>query len=172
MENNVKAMSVAQADSANAERAARVDLAAAFRLVALPPQLMNLVIGNQHIPSKTTRPMLLGEPSIEAHEHYSPKLSLKETRILRRLISGDSNKTIERNCSIAEATVKVHVKPIPRKIRVRNRTQAAIWAINNPSSMVGTTERLLAVPMKQQRFIGLMMNEVKPSPGNGGAHFH
>jgi len=35
---------------------------------------------------------------------------------------------------IAEATVKVHVKAILRKIRVRNRTQAAIWAMNNDAS--------------------------------------
>jgi two-component system nitrate/nitrite response regulator NarL len=34
---------------------------------------------------------------------------------------------------IAEATVKVHVKAILRKIRVQNRTQAAIWGANNRS---------------------------------------
>ena len=33
--------------------------------------------------------------------------------------------------NIAEATVKVHVKAILRRIRVHNRTQAAIWAISN-----------------------------------------
>jgi two-component system nitrate/nitrite response regulator NarL len=108
---------------------------------------MNLVFGNQQIPSMTTSPTLLGEPSIEADEHHSPKLSLRETCILRCLISGDSNKTIARNYSIAEATVKVHVKAILRKIRVRNRTQAAIWALNNPSSMDSTNERLLAAPI-------------------------
>jgi two-component system nitrate/nitrite response regulator NarL len=32
---------------------------------------------------------------------------------------------------ITEATVKVHVKAILRKIRVHNRTQAAIWGMNN-----------------------------------------
>jgi two-component system nitrate/nitrite response regulator NarL len=35
--------------------------------------------------------------------------------------------------AIAEATVKVHVKAILRKIRVQNRTQAAIWGANNRS---------------------------------------
>jgi len=33
--------------------------------------------------------------------------------------------------AIAEATVKVHVKAILRRIRVHNRTQAAIWAMSN-----------------------------------------
>ncbi|WP_169789521.1 LuxR C-terminal-related transcriptional regulator, partial [Skermanella aerolata] len=30
-----------------------------------------------------------------------------------------------------EATVKVHLKTLLRKIDVNNRTQAAIWAMNN-----------------------------------------
>jgi hypothetical protein len=33
--------------------------------------------------------------------------------------------------AMTEATVKVHIKTILRKIRVRNRTQAAIWAMSN-----------------------------------------
>ena len=49
------------------------------------------------------------------------------------LIEGDSNKSIARKIDIAEATVKVHVKAILRKIRVQNRTQAAIWGMNNGS---------------------------------------
>jgi hypothetical protein len=51
--------------------------------------------------------------------------------ILRCLIEGGSNKSIARKNDIAEATVKVHVKAILRKIRVHNRTQAAIWGMNN-----------------------------------------
>jgi two-component system, NarL family, nitrate/nitrite response regulator NarL len=46
------------------------------------------------------------------------------------LLNGDANKVIARKVDIAEATVKVHVKAILRKIRVQNRTQAAIWAMN------------------------------------------
>jgi two-component system nitrate/nitrite response regulator NarL len=51
------------------------------------------------------------------------------------LIEGDSNKLIARKIEIAEATVKVHVKAILRKIRVHNRTQAAIWAMSNGLSI-------------------------------------
>jgi two-component system nitrate/nitrite response regulator NarL len=32
---------------------------------------------------------------------------------------------------MTEATVKVHLKSVLRKIRVENRTQAAIWALAN-----------------------------------------
>jgi DNA-binding NarL/FixJ family response regulator len=61
----------------------------------------------------------------------APQLSPREISILRCLIEGDSNKSIARKIDIAEATVKVHVKAILRKIRAQNRTQAAIWGMNN-----------------------------------------
>src|SRR6202047_531022 len=64
---------------------------------------------------------------------FAPQLSTREKLILRCLIEGDSNKCIARKINIAEATVKVHVKAILRKVRVHNRTQAAIWAMNNES---------------------------------------
>jgi two-component system nitrate/nitrite response regulator NarL len=38
---------------------------------------------------------------------------------------------IARMHSVMEATVKVHMKSILRKIRVANRTQAAIWTLKN-----------------------------------------
>jgi two-component system nitrate/nitrite response regulator NarL len=51
--------------------------------------------------------------------------------ILRHLSQGRPNKVIAQEVGIAEATVKVHVKSILSKIGVINRTQAAIWAMNN-----------------------------------------
>src|SRR5258705_2383951 len=69
----------------------------------------------------------------DAKDPVLAQLSPREQTILRCLIEGDSNKSIGRKFDIAEATVKVHVKAILRKIRVHNRTQAAIWWINNGS---------------------------------------
>jgi DNA-binding NarL/FixJ family response regulator len=69
----------------------------------------------------------------EAASDVVPHLSTQEKRILSHLVSGDSNKVIARKVDSAEATVKVHIKAILRKIRVHNRTQAAIWAIANGS---------------------------------------
>jgi two-component system, NarL family, nitrate/nitrite response regulator NarL len=60
-----------------------------------------------------------------------PKLSHRENCILRCIVEGASNKVIARKIDITEATVKVHVKAILRKVRVRNRTQAAIWAMKH-----------------------------------------
>src|SRR3989442_11815798 len=70
---------------------------------------------------------------VTTDDAFAPQLSPREKSILRCLIEGDSNKCIARKIDIAEATVKVHVKAILRKIRVQNRTQAAIWGMNNGS---------------------------------------
>jgi two-component system nitrate/nitrite response regulator NarL len=72
---------------------------------------------------------------LEAESDDMPRLSARERCILNCLIEGDSNKVIARKIEIAEATVKVHVKAILRKIRVHNRTQAAIWAMSNGLSI-------------------------------------
>ena len=58
-------------------------------------------------------------------------LSEREEQVLKDLVKGHSNKIIGRNRDMAEATVKVHMKSVLRKIRVANRTQAAIWALEN-----------------------------------------
>ena len=55
------------------------------------------------------------------------RLSNREQMILMQLIQGASNKDIARELDIAESTVKVHVRSLLRKIRVANRTQAAMW---------------------------------------------
>jgi two-component system nitrate/nitrite response regulator NarL len=66
----------------------------------------------------------------------SPRiLSKRETDILQCLVQGQSNKIIARNLNIVDSTVKVHLKAILRKIRVQNRTQAAIWAVNHQDSV-------------------------------------
>jgi two-component system nitrate/nitrite response regulator NarL len=58
-------------------------------------------------------------------------LSPRESQILTCLVQGNSNKAIARIYNLSEATVKVHLKAILRKIKAHNRTQAAIWAIGH-----------------------------------------
>jgi DNA-binding CsgD family transcriptional regulator len=69
------------------------------------------------------------EPALRDMASLTP-LPTPQQSVLRRLIQGDSNKSIARKLAISEATAKVHVKSILRKIQVHNRTQAAIWAIS------------------------------------------
>jgi two-component system, NarL family, nitrate/nitrite response regulator NarL len=59
------------------------------------------------------------------------QLSPRENQVLICLAHGESNKGIARVCHISEATVKVHLKAILRKTNARNRTQAAIWAVEH-----------------------------------------
>jgi two-component system nitrate/nitrite response regulator NarL len=70
---------------------------------------------------------------VTTQEPTTPQLSPRERSILRCLMEGDSNKCVARKIGIAESTVKAHVQAILRKIRVRSRTQAAIWGMNNRS---------------------------------------
>ena len=71
----------------------------------------------------------------------SSSLSAREIEILRHLSSGRANKVIANDLQITEATVKVHVKGILRKIGATNRTQAAIWAIQNGFRPIYVTEK-------------------------------
>ena len=77
---------------------------------------------------------VLGQPAqvlTTTESSGAPSLSPQERRILRHLVEGLANKVIAHKTCISEATVKVHIKAILRKIRVHNRTQAAIWAVNS-----------------------------------------
>jgi DNA-binding NarL/FixJ family response regulator len=98
-----------------------------------PPAFLSsvLVAESDHL-SEAAAPDLDNQAILVTAEHaIVPQLSPREKTILHCLIEGDSNKCIARKIDIAEATVKVHVKAILRKIRVQNRTQAAIWGMNN-----------------------------------------
>lgn len=56
-------------------------------------------------------------------------LTDQERRILGLIAAGRSNKLIARELDIAESTVKVHVKHLLRKLGLRSRVEAAVWAV-------------------------------------------
>lgn len=70
------------------------------------------------------------------------KLSAREAEILSCLREGAPNKIIARKLDITEATIKVHIKSILRKIGVANRTQAAMWATGHLSPRGGAGQHL------------------------------
>lgn len=59
---------------------------------------------------------------------YDVPLTRREVQILRFLCRGNSNKEIAARLEISGETVKEHVQHILRKLKVGDRTQAAIWA--------------------------------------------
>ena len=86
----------------------------------LPKAILPLILEHKNEPRPAKTP-----------ESFAPQLSRRERLILRHLAEGLANKVIASEIGIAQATVKVHVKSILTKIGVVNRTQAAIWAMNN-----------------------------------------
>jgi two-component system nitrate/nitrite response regulator NarL len=62
-------------------------------------------------------------------------LTKQEGRILERLAAGKCNKLIGRELGIAEATVKVHLKKVYKKLNCHSRTQAANYFLNRQQAL-------------------------------------
>jgi DNA-binding NarL/FixJ family response regulator len=55
-------------------------------------------------------------------------LTKRELEVLKGLTEGKTNKQIARDLGLQEATVKLHIKNLYRKIGAPNRTVAALFA--------------------------------------------
>jgi two-component system nitrate/nitrite response regulator NarL len=100
-----------------------------------------VVLGERFIPADVGLALLNAQPrgdevgfgisaaAVPANDGLGGKsLSGREAQILHLITQGAANKVIVRELGLAEATVKVHVKAILRKVKVSNRIQAAMWA--------------------------------------------
>lgn len=58
-----------------------------------------------------------------------PKLTGRESEVLKQLALGLSNREIGQALGISYETVKEHVQHILRKLDVSDRTQAAVWVV-------------------------------------------
>jgi len=98
----------------------------ALELVMLGETFLPASIGFalfDRIAARKSKLMVIGGDPAAAN-----RFSDRERQILRLLTTGASNKLIARELGLAEATVKVHLKAVLRKVRAENRTQAAMWA--------------------------------------------
>jgi len=105
----------------------------ATRTDAMIKSLELIVLGERIFPAHV---LTIGDTSAEAYaatrlnDDSQMKLfglSARELEVLRSLGEGKSNKEIARQLDISDETVKVHVKAILRKLRLKNRTKAALW---------------------------------------------
>lgn len=101
---------------------------------ALQQSLKLVLLGEKVFPTRLAALLVSGQ--VEAHRPATASadlegLSEREVQILRCLLNGHPNKVIAKKLNITEATVKVHLKGVLKKINAANRTQAAIWALNN-----------------------------------------
>ncbi|PCI58532.1 MAG: two-component system response regulator NarL [Gammaproteobacteria bacterium] len=61
-------------------------------------------------------------------------LTQRELENLKLLANGKSNKDIANKLGITEATVKVHVKNLLKKLGLKSRVEAALWAVEHKVS--------------------------------------
>jgi two-component system nitrate/nitrite response regulator NarL len=116
-----------------------LDLVMLGEVVFPSSELLNAILPSSEamVDCKENAPIAMPLPQAErlaeAKDSVIRTLSSREAEILQCLMEGAPNKVIARKLEVAEATVKVHIKAILRKIRVANRTQAAMWAVNHLS---------------------------------------
>ena len=91
--------------------------------------LETVLAGNISVPERFTsfasEPKKLSETEISATRRIG-SLTPQQFRIATLLAAGMLNKQIAWELEIAEATVKVHMSTILRKLNVQNRTQVAL----------------------------------------------
>ena len=63
------------------------------------------------------------------HDQEQANLSLREQEVLDLIATGKTNNDIAKYLYISVRTVKFHVSSIFAKLRVKNRTQAALWLL-------------------------------------------
>ena len=66
-----------------------------------------------------------------AEERNIEQLTRRERDILKLITQGMTNKAIARKLSITESTVKVHVKHLLKKMKLKSRVEAAVWALQS-----------------------------------------
>lgn len=79
-----------------------------------------------HAGSTEVPPRIAGRLAERAQR---PSLSPREHEVLQLLVRGRSNKEIGSHLAISEETVKSHLKTLFAKLKVRDRTDAAVSAV-------------------------------------------
>lgn len=69
--------------------------------------------------------------NIAKKPHHINKLSNREKEVLKEMAKGMTNKEIAEALFVSEKTIKTHVSHIFSKLQVSDRTQAAIYAMEN-----------------------------------------
>jgi two-component system NarL family response regulator len=73
--------------------------------------------------------MWMADPYTDGSYRAERPLTMREREILALVAAGDSTRAISEQLGIAPGTVKVHLTSIYRKLRVRNRVQAARYYV-------------------------------------------
>jgi len=129
--NTVLAMHNAGADGFCLTSSSREVLIKSLELVVLGHTVLPSALVLTILRKRVSRPERSSDSvaaKIKGSHLNTRNISPREAEVLGCLAEGLSNKVIAQKLDIAEATIKVHVKAILRKIGATNRTQAAMWA--------------------------------------------
>lgn len=98
--------------------------------------IRHVVSGDSIISPEMTSKLVMKLRRDSYHPHQSvasdvESLTPRERETLAWLARGVSNKEIARALDLAESTVKVHVQSVLRKLSIKSRVQAAVFAVEH-----------------------------------------
>jgi DNA-binding NarL/FixJ family response regulator len=75
-----------------------------------------------------------GDQAMDGNHQDSQPLTSREQRVLKLVADGQTNKEIAAALRISPATVKRHLENIFRKLKLKNRVRAAVFAVSEKST--------------------------------------
>lgn len=80
--------------------------------------------------------MAQGDVQVRVNKKNALELTKMEWQVIREVGCGLSNKEIAGRLYLSEGTVRNYISSILRKLELRDRTQLAIWAVQNQNSQL------------------------------------
>lgn len=113
--------------------------ACGYLMKDIPPQDLIVAIRSAHAGVYQLAPEVAGRlvGSLQANTNATkkpppdPSLTSRELEVLGLLAKGASNKEIAKTFAVSEGTVKNHVSNILMRLALRDRTQAAVYAVEH-----------------------------------------
>src|SRR5215475_10357389 len=118
------------ADSALVSRAlshgVRGYLSSSMSLAEIACAIRFVLEGGTFVPPSVLNDMTMDGPAFSKSNGENERFSRRQLDVLELLHQGKQNKIIAYELGMAEATVKVHVRMILRKLNARNRTEIVV----------------------------------------------
>lgn len=105
------------------------ELAEAIRTVHSGRAMINPDIATKVV--KLFSQMAKADYSIQVEEQNQAELTKTEWKIIEQVKCGASNREVAEKLSLSEGTVRNYLSTILNKLELRDRTQLAIWAVQN-----------------------------------------
>ena len=131
------------ADSALVSRAlshgVRGYLSSSMSLTEIACALRFVLEGGTFVPPSVLNDMITDGPAFSKSNGEEEQFSPRQLQVLELLHQGKQNKIIAYELGMAEATVKVHIRMILRKLNARNRTEIVMKTRRVPPTGIHRT---------------------------------